>query len=98
MAALRDPCWGLGSVEDVSDMMTFATVWQRHRVATCELARCNGGQNKGNSGRAKNVIIDGTTRVTDLCAPPPPPAGRAPRRRTGAAPTRAAAGSSAPSG
>jgi hypothetical protein len=20
MAALRDPCWGLGSVEDVSDM------------------------------------------------------------------------------
>ena len=67
MAALRDPCWGLGSVEDVSDMMTFATVWQRHRVATCELARCNGVKTRGTQAAQKMSLLTGR-RVSRTCA------------------------------
>jgi hypothetical protein len=41
MAALRDPCWGLGSVEDVSDMMTFAVTTVSGNLRTCKPSHYN---------------------------------------------------------
>ena len=86
-----------GRVMRVGDVISVA-----NRVAgkTCAVADARGGVKSSDviqNGKLKDGQRHRARNLTLVSAPPAPP-GRGPRRRRGAALTRAAAGSSAPSG